>query len=122
MIGFLELQHFFYLIQLVSIPLLFLFDIELSFYVLLIVAANYLLSKYSENIQILLSSNLEFEKVNIIKAIDQVVRPIVTLGLFFYFKTIESLFVAQIIVTLITFLVSNYFVKFKFYRVEFFWN
>lgn len=110
---------FSYLIQLVSIPLLFLFDIELSFYVLLIVAANYLLSKYSENIQILLSSNLEFEKVNIIKAIDQVVRPIVTLGLFFYFKTIESLFVAQIIVTLITFLVSNYFVKFKFYRVEF---
>jgi len=111
---------FSHLIQLASIPVLFLFDVELSLFVLLIAAANYLLSKYSENIQILLSSNLEFEKTNIIKAIDQIARPTVTLGLFFYYKNIESLFVSQMIVTLLTFLISNYFVKFRFYRFEFF--
>ncbi|KIM06044.1 MAG: hypothetical protein KN64_00625 [Sulfurovum sp. AS07-7] len=110
---------FSHLIQLVSALVLFFFDIELSFYVLLIITVNYILSKYSENIQILLSSNLELEKANIIKAIDQIARPIVTLGLFFYYQNIESLFVAQMIVTLLIFLISNYFVKFRFYKFEF---
>lgn len=111
---------FSHLIQFISMPVLFLLDVELSYYVIWIVAINYLLSKYSENIQILLSSNLEFEKMNIIKAIDQIVRPIVILGLFFHYKNIESLFVAQMIVTLLTFMVSNYFARFRYYRFEFF--
>lgn len=110
---------FSHLIQFISMPVLFLLDVELSYYVIWIVAINYLLSKYSENIQILLSSNLEFEKMNIIKAIDQIVRPIVILGLFFHYKNIESLFVAQMIVTLLTFIVSNYFVNFRFHKLNF---
>lgn len=102
-----------HLIQFFSLFFMVLFDIDVSILILLVIAINYFLSKYSENIQILLSAKLEFEKMNVIKVIDQIARPLMTLGLFIIYKNIESIFISQLVVTIATFLISNYFVQFK---------
>jgi O-antigen/teichoic acid export membrane protein len=108
-----------HLIQIISVVVLLFFDIELNKSMLLVVAINFIFSKYTDNIQIYLSSHLEFQKANIIKSLDQVLRPIMVLVLFAIYKNIESIFVAQLICSIFAFFVSNYFVKFKIILPEF---
>jgi len=110
---------FSHIIQIVSAVIFLFIDIRLSKIILFVVSLNFIFSKYTENIQIYLNSHLEFQKANIIKFIDQVLRPIVVLVLFVIYKSIDSIFVAQLICSVFAFLASNYFVKFKIILPEF---
>lgn len=108
-----------HLIQIVSVVVIFLLNIDISSFVLIIIALNYMLSKHIENSQILLSSNIEFHKLNVIKFFDQVLRPIATIVLFYYFKNLESIFISQLLVTIISFLISIIYVKFSLFGISF---
>lgn len=107
-------NSFSHLIQIMSVIFIFFFDISMPSYIVIIIILNYILSKYSENIRILLNANLKFEKVNLIKIVDQIVRPISILSIFIIFKSIESIFFGQLLTTLAAFFVSLSLVKFKF--------
>lgn len=106
-------NNFSYLLQFLTVGVLFLIKIELSKYILIIIAFNFLLSKYSQNTQIYLNANLKFEKSNIIKVIDQVLKPILVIVLFYKYQNIESIFIAQLIISSLLFILSVYFVRFK---------
>ncbi len=110
---------FSHLTQILSLILLLFFDIELNESILFVVALNFVFSKYTENIQIYLSSHLEFQKANIIKSLDQILRPLAVLILFTIYKNIESIFVAQFIVSIVAFIISHYFVKFQVILLKF---
>lgn len=110
---------FSHLIQILSVVFLLFFDLELNESTLIVVALNFISSKYTENIQIYLNSHLEFQKANIIKSLDQILRPLAVLVLFAIYKNIESIFVAQLIVSIVSFIVSHYFVKFQFILPQF---
>ena len=60
-----------------------------------------------------LYSKHEFEKANLIKSIDQILKPLVVLLMFIYYKNIDSIFYGQLIVTIISLLVSANFLKFN---------
>lgn len=108
-----------HIIQLLSVGLLFLFDIELSYFVVLAIGMNFFLSHYSSNVQIYLNSHHEFQKANIIKGIDQVLKPSVVLIVFYFYRNIESIFLAQLVVTTLIFFLSIYMVPFKFLKIDF---
>jgi len=104
---------FSHLLQIITVFVLFFLDTKLSMYILIAIAFNFVLYKYIENVQIYLNANLKFEESNILKAIDQVLKPIFILLLFYKYQNIESIFIAQLIVTFIVFIISLYFVKLK---------
>lgn len=108
-----------HIIQLLAVGLLFLFDIELSYLVVVVIGVNFFLSHYSGNVQTYLNSHHEFQKANIIKGIDQVLKPSVVLIVFYFYRNIESIFVAQLIVTTLIFFLSIYMVPFKFLKIDF---
>lgn len=108
-----------HLIQIISVVALFLFDIDFSLNIIFSIAVNYVLSKYVENVQLYLNAKIEFQKANILKSFDQVLRPLVTLLLFIGYKNLESIFIAQLLSTIITFTVSLYFLKFEFISIKF---
>jgi len=116
---FVGYNYFSHILQFISIFVLFLFDIDLNVSVLFIIALNFFLSKYIGNVQMYLNSNHKFEQYNIIKGVDQVLKPIFILILFSYYKNIESIFIAQLIVTMISFIISSFLVKFKFINLGF---
>ena len=111
---FITYNSFSILLQILSIALLYLFNIELSPWVLVIIAFNYILSKYMENGQIYLNTHLLFEKANVLKAIDQIVRPILILVVFYSYKNIESIFVAHLATTFLTSVITFVITKIKF--------
>jgi len=102
------------LIQIISSSVLFLIDINLHFFTLISIVFNYILLKHIENITIYLNANHYFEKANIIKFFNQVVRPITILIIFFFYKTIDSIFIGQLIATFLTFLIIVKIYKFKY--------
>lgn len=110
---FLVYNTFSHLLQFLSAIFLLFIDVMLNKFIVVIIALNFVLSKYPENVQIYLSSHLEFQKLNIIKTFDQIIRPISVLILFTLYKTIESIFIAQFTVSILTFMLSYYFVKLK---------
>lgn len=116
---FLSYNYFSHILQFLSVLLLFLFDIDLNISILFVIALNFLLSKYIQNVQIYLNANHKFEKSNIIKAIDQILKPIIVLTLFMYYKNIESIFIAQMIVTFFSFIISIYLVRFRLISISF---
>lgn len=112
-VFFLVYNTFSHLLQFLSAIFLLFIDVMLNKFIVVIIALNFVLSKYPENVQIYLSSHLEFQKLNIIKTFDQIIRPISVLILFTLYKTIESIFIAQFTVSILTFMLSYYFVKLK---------
>jgi O-antigen/teichoic acid export membrane protein len=111
---FISYNSFSLILQFLSVFVLYLFDVNLSYWILVLISINYILSKYVANSRIYLNSHLEFDKVNLLKALDQIIRPIVIFCIFFIYKNIESIFIAQFITTLISFLVTVKLVAFKF--------
>jgi O-antigen/teichoic acid export membrane protein len=105
---------FSHLLQILTVIILFFLEIQLSIYILVVIGLNYVLSKHIENANIFLNADLKFEKSNIIKAIDQVLKPLLILFLFYKYQNIESIFIAQLSVTMLAFIISMYFVEFKF--------
>ena len=112
-VFFLVYNTFSHLLQFLSAIFLLFIDVMLNKFIVVIIALNFVLSKYLENVQIYLSSHLEFQKLNIIKTFDQIIRPVSVLILFTLYKTIESIFIAQFTVSILTFMLSYYFVKLK---------
>jgi len=111
---FVSYNSFSIILQAMSVFLLYIIDIKVSQWILLVISINYILSKYVENGQIYLNSHLQFQKANYIKVIDQVLRPIVILAMFYTYKNIESIFIAHFITTFITVISTIRFVKLKF--------
>ena len=109
-----------HLLQVLSVGILFFFDIELNLKVLIVIAFNFVLTKYIEGAQMFLNANLKFEKSNIIKSVDQILKPLITLFFFVYYSTIESIFIAQLVATIISFSVSICYVKFELKRIDFY--
>jgi len=116
---FMGYNYFSHLIQFLSVIILFLFDIDLNMSILFVIAGNFLLSKYIENAQMYLNANHKFERSNIIKAIDQVLKPLFVLILFINYKNIESIFIAQLLGSILSFFVSIYLVRFRFITIDF---
>ena len=108
-----------HIIQLLAVGLLFLFNIELNYLIIAVIGTNFFLSHYSGNAQIYLNSHHEFQRANIIKGIEQVLRPFVVLIVFYFYRSIESIFIAQLIVTTIIFFISLYIAPFKFLKIDF---
>lgn len=102
-----------HLLQLFSIFALWSFDIPLGKLILGVISVNYFFSKYIENVQLYFNSTLEFSKVNAIKSFDQVLRPLVTLGVFSLYKNIDSIFWAQLLSTSFTLVVVLYLRRFN---------
>ena len=108
-----------HIIQLLAVGLLFLFNIELNYLIIAVIGTNFFLSHYSSNVQTYLDSHHEFQKANIIKGIEQVLKPSVVLIVFYFYRSIESIFIAQLIVTTIILFISLYMVPFKFLKIDF---
>lgn len=108
-----------HIIQLLAVGLLFLFNIELNYLIIAAIGTNFFLSHYSSNVQTYLNSHHEFQRANIIKGIEQVLKPSVVLIVFYFYRNIESIFIAQLVVTTIIFLISSYIVPFKFLKLDF---
>ncbi len=108
--SFNNLSH---LLQLLSVLLLFLLDLNISVWIVGVIALNFMFSKHIENTQLYLSASLRFYELNILKSANQVLKPMITLLLFYQYRDIESIFVAQLIGTLMTFSLSLYYVGFK---------
>ena len=108
-----------HVIQLIAVGLLFFFHIELSYLVVAAIGMNFFLSNYSGNVQTYLNSHHAFQKANIIKGIDGVLKPSVVLIVFYFHRNIESIFIAQLIVTTFIFFLSLYMVPFKFLKIDF---
>ena len=109
-----------HIIQFIGASILLLLNIKLSSSVILVIAANFFFSHYTENVKIFLNSKHEFEKVNFLKSLDEILRPFVTILIFYYYQNIESIFIAQFIVTSVTFLVSFCLVPLTFYNIKFY--
>lgn len=109
-----------HIIQFIGASILLLLNIKLSSLVILIIAANFFFSHYAENVKIFLNSKHKFEKVNFLKSLDEILRPFVTILIFYYYQNIQSIFIAQFIVTSITFLVSFYLVPLVFNDIKFY--
>lgn len=94
-----------------TLSLLSLFFIETSFRtdLILIIFAHLFLSKYSENILLYLNALHEFKRANILKLVDQVIRPIIVITLFIKFNDIESIFIGHLITSIFLLLLSIYF-------------
>lgn len=107
-----------HIIQLLAVGLLFLFNIELSYSIVLIIGVNFFLSHYSSNVQMYLNSHHEFQKANFIQGIEQVLKPSVVLIVFYFYRSIESIFIAQLIVTTIIFFISLFMLPFKFLKID----
>ena len=108
-----------HIIQLLAVGLLFLFNIKLNYLIIAVIGTNFFLSHYSSNVQTYLDSHHEFQKANIIKGIEQVLKPSVVLIVFYFYRSIESIFIAQLIVTTIILFISLYMVPFKFLKIDF---
>lgn len=104
---------FSHLLQIMTVVILFFLDVALSEYILFAIALSYIFSKHIENAQIYLNANLKFEQANIIKAIEQILKPLLILGVFYKYQNIESIFIAQALIAIFVFIVAIYFVKFK---------
>lgn len=112
------------LVQFVSSIFLFILDINISSITIFIVALTFLIALQINNSIMYLNSKHEFEKVNFIKLIDQILKPFLVLLTFYFYKSIDSIFYGQLFATIISFLASLYFLKFdlivkKFYYSEF---
>ena len=102
-----------HLIQFAACFILFIFDIDISLIVIIIIALTFFISLQVNNSIMFLYSKHEFEKANLIKSIDQILKPLVVLLMFIYYKNIDSIFYGQLIVTIISLLVSANFLKFN---------
>lgn len=107
-----------YFIQFTSALILFFIDFGLHYYVTFVISVNYILSKYIENVLIFLYSNLEYRKANIIRTSDEVFRPVATIGIFSFYKNIESIFASQLLTTVLSFVISNYFIRFRIINIK----
>lgn len=102
-----------HIIQFGAVFTLFLFDIDLNRLIILVIGANFFFSLYTQNALGYLNSNLEFQKANIIKAIEQLLKPSLVFVLFYFFRKIETIFIAQLIATFFILLISLYIVPLK---------
>ena len=91
-------------LQIISVAWLYLSNIQISYWIILIIAINHIFLKYIENVQIYLNSHLQFEKANLLKAIDQILRPIFILLTFYIYEVIESIFLAHLLATFVSFI------------------
>lgn len=107
-----------HLLQILSIGVLCFLNIDVDSRVIFLIALNLLLSKYSENVSIYLGAKHEFGKLNIIKAVDQLLRPLMTIFLFYFYRNIESIFFSQFLVTFSVFVISNVFLRIKFVSLK----
>jgi len=107
-----------HLIQFAAVLFLFLFDIDLDKLTLIVIGANFFLSLYTQNAQIYLNSIHEFQKTNIIKAFEQILKPCLVLSFFYFFRSLESIFTAQLIATTIILLISFLIVPIKSLRID----
>lgn len=105
-------------IQFIATFILFLFDIKLNMMILVVIGANFFFSHYVQNAQMYLNAQHEFQKANIIKGIDQIIKPIAILLLFYQFNNIESIFLGHFLVTLIAFFASVLIVPFHFITID----
>jgi len=102
-----------HLIQFIACFILFIFDIDVSYMLIIIIALTFFISLQVNNSIMFLYSKHEFEKANLIKLIDQILKPLVVLFMFYYYKNIDSIFYGQLIATITSLLTSVYFVKFN---------
>lgn len=100
-----------HLIQFIACGVLFIIDIDISVITLLIIALIFLLSLHTSNSIMYLYAQHSFEKANLIKFIDQVLKPLSVLFMFYYCESIDSIFYGQIIIVLVSFILSLYYVK-----------
>lgn len=107
-----------HIIQFGAVFTLFLFDIDLNRLIILVIGANFFFSLYTQNALGYLNSNLEFQKANIIKAIDQLLKPTLVLIFFYFFRNIESIFISQLLATFFVLLISILIVPIKFIRID----
>jgi O-antigen/teichoic acid export membrane protein len=107
-----------HLIQFIALWMLFLFNINLNLLIIIIIGANFFLSLYPQNAQMYLNSKLEFQKSNIIKAFDQLLKPILVLIIFYFYNNLESIFIAQLLATTCTLFLSIFIVPFEFLRID----
>jgi len=94
------------LIQFFSGCLLVAIDLDVGIRTIAIIALTFWVMKYVENAQLLLNSNLKLESSNFIKAVDQILRPVITFAFFSYFNTLESIFWGQFVSVCFAFIVS----------------
>ena len=102
-----------HLIQFAAVLSLFFFDIDLDKLTLVVIGANFFLSLYAQNAQDYLNSNHEFQKANIIKAFEQLLKPSLVFILFYFYRSIEAIFIAQLIATIFILLISIWLVPLK---------
>lgn len=107
-----------HIIQFGAVFTLFLFDIDLNRLIILVIGANFFLSLYTQNALGYLNSNQEFQKANIIKAFEQLLKPTLVLIFFYFFRNIESIFISQLLATFFILLISILIVPIKFIRID----
>ena len=107
-----------HIIQFASVLTFFIFDIDLNSIILIVIGANFYLSLYAQNAFGYLNSNQEFQKANIIKAFDQLLKPSLVLIFFYFFRNIESIFIAQLLATFFILIISILIVPIKFIKID----
>jgi len=107
-----------HIIQFVAVLTLFLFDIDLNRLIILVIGANFFFSLYTQNAIGLLNSNQEFQKANIIKAFEQLLKPTLVLSFFYFYRNLESIFISQLLATFFILLISILKVPIKSIRID----
>jgi len=102
------------IIQAFSIVVLLFLNLEVGTLSVLAIGVTFFLLKLVENAQLKLNSNMEMASSNVIKAVDQVFRPVLTFAFFLYFNTLSSVFWGQLAAVAIAFGVSLFYVPLTF--------
>lgn len=98
-------------IRALSVFALFFLEGRLKGSIVLMIALGAWLSQYVENTQVLLGAKLEFFKQNLIRVVDEVLRPLLILCFFVMNKSVEALFVASTVTAFLAFLVALCFIR-----------
>ena len=107
-----------HIIQFLTVFTLFFIDINLNGLIIIVIGANFFFSLYTQNAIGFLNSNQEFQKANIIKASEQLLKPTLVLIFFYFFRNIESIFISQLLATFFILLISILIVPIKFIRID----
>ena len=108
------ISHF---LQFIAFVVVFFVDLGLSNFDTFIIGFNFFVFLFSDNSIKYLNAKHDFQQANIINAVNQISRPVLVLVLFFQYKTISSIFIGHLIVSLITLIFAIKLVKVK--KVEF---
>jgi O-antigen/teichoic acid export membrane protein len=98
------------LIQSVSGLVLFFLDLGVDLFTVGCLALTLICVKLIENAQLRLNSKLEMGKSNVIKAVDQISKPIFIFLFFSYYNSLASLFWGQLIAAILALTVSLYYI------------